>query len=128
MPRIQSTAAWPLSWSIEETKTLPSSSTSMVAPVCSWIFLITLPPGPMSSPILETGIWMVTIFGAYCDITERAVGSASSIRPRMCSRAARASDSALVMISRLMPAILVSSWKAVMPLRVPVTLKSMSPR
>jgi hypothetical protein len=34
------------------------------APVSSWIWLITLPLGPMTSPILSTGILMVMIRGA----------------------------------------------------------------
>ena len=32
------------------------------------------------------------------------------------------------MISRVMPSILMSIWRAVIPARVPATLKSMSPR
>jgi hypothetical protein len=34
------------------------------APVSSWIWLITFPFGPITSPILSTGIFIVMIRGA----------------------------------------------------------------
>ena len=43
-------------------------------------------------------------------------------------RASRACESARSMISRETPVILMSIWSAVIPFRVPATLKSMSPR
>ena len=42
----------------------PSSSTLMSAPVSDWIVLMTLPLGPMTSPTLSIGMWIVVIFGA----------------------------------------------------------------
>ena len=39
----------------EPTKTVPSSSMSMLHPVSSMIERITLPPGPMTAPILSCG-------------------------------------------------------------------------
>ena len=55
-------------------------------------------------------------------------GSTSSIFSRMNSRARFACSSASRMISCVTPVILMSIWSAVIPLRVPATLKSMSPR
>ena len=128
MPAIRSMQAWPAAWSGLETKTMPSSLTSTFAPVSSWIRLMFLPPGPINSPIFVVGIWIVLIFGANWLSSVRAAGRASFILPRICIRALRASSRAWRMTSRLRPLILVSSWKAVMPCSVPVTLKSMSPR
>ena len=56
------------------------------------------------------------------------VSSALVISPRMCARPAFACSSALVMISCVMPATLMSIWSEVMPFSEPATLKSMSPR
>ena len=44
--------------------TMPSSSTLMSAPVSAWMALMTLPLGPMISPIFSTGISKLMIFGA----------------------------------------------------------------
>ena len=46
---------------------------------------------------------------------------------RMCSRPSRACASAFSMTGRVTPPILMSIWSAVIPTRVPATLKSMSP-
>ena len=43
---------------------MPSSSTAMSAPVSCWMVLMTLPLGPMTSPILSIGISKLMIFGA----------------------------------------------------------------
>src|ERR1044072_2360481 len=51
---------------------VPSSSIVMSAPVSSWIWLIILPLGPMTSPILSTGILTVMIRGAFGDISSGA--------------------------------------------------------
>ena len=71
---------------------------------------------------------MVVILGAYGEISARDEFIEAFISPRIWSRPSRAWLSAFIMISSEIPAILVSSWKAVMPSAVPVTLKSMSPR
>src|SRR5699024_10700211 len=44
--------------------TVPSSSMLISAPVSSWIWLIILPLGPMTSPILSTGMFTEMIRGA----------------------------------------------------------------
>src|SRR5690625_7347369 len=49
---------------ISPMNTVPSSSIEMSAPVSSWIWLIILPLGPMTSPILSTGTLTVMIRGA----------------------------------------------------------------
>ena len=54
-------------------------------------------------------------------------GMTAAIFSRMNMRAFRACSSASAMISRVRPLILMSIWRAVMPLAVPATLKSMSP-
>ena len=88
---------------------------------------IILPPGPMTSRILSTGIRMVTIRGAKLEMFARGAASASVILPRMCSRPARACSSAFRITSVVMPVTLMSICSAVMPSAVPATLKSMSP-
>ena len=51
--------------------TVPSSSTAMSAPVSCWIVLMTLPLGPMTSPMRSSGIWNETIFGAVSPTSGR---------------------------------------------------------
>ncbi|COX52669.1 Uncharacterised protein [Mycobacterium tuberculosis] len=46
------------------TNTVPSSSMEICAPVSSVMALMTLPLGPMTSPILSTGTLMVVTRGA----------------------------------------------------------------
>ncbi|OPZ48727.1 MAG: hypothetical protein BWY91_03161 [bacterium ADurb.BinA028] len=98
----------------------------MSAPVSSWIWLIILPFGPMTSPILSTGTFTVMIRGAKGDISSGA-SMASPMTSRMCSRASRAWVSALASTEAGIPSSLVSNWMAVTNSRVPATLKSMSP-
>ena len=57
-----------------------------------------------------------------------AAGNTAFIFDKMCSRPTRACSSALRMMAVVSPPTLMSSWNAVMPAEVPVTLKSMSPR
>ena len=45
--------------SLEATLILPESSTSIFTPVCSIMLRIILPPGPITSRILSTGICRV---------------------------------------------------------------------
>ena len=52
----------------------PSSSTLMSAPVSCWIVLMTLPLGPMTSPTLSIGMWIVVIFGAVGATSSRGRG------------------------------------------------------
>ena len=89
---------------------------------------IVLPPGPITAPILSTGIVMVVIRGAYGLISSRGAAMASAIFARILSLAAFACTSVSLMISSPMLWTLMSSWMAVMPSAVPATLKSMSPK
>ena len=59
--------------------TMPSSSTPMSAPVSCWMALMTLPLGPMTSPILSIGISKLTIFGAV--VADLVAGLGDGARP-----------------------------------------------
>ena len=107
--------------------TVPSSSTLISVPVSSWIFRIMEPPLPMISRIFSGLILILVMRGAKSLIVSRAVGRTSSILSRIVIRAAWAFSSPCRMIASLMPVTLMSIWRAVIPSRVPVTLKSMSP-
>src|SRR6058998_2488756 len=127
MPAMMSRARSPPSPTAEMV-TSPLSSTLISAPVCSWIDRMVFPLGPMMSPILSVGIWIVMMRGAYLDSCERGCGIARSMISRMCTRACFARSSASAMILKSSPSILMSIWIEVTPSRVPATLKSMSPR
>src|SRR5665647_1256561 len=68
---------------------VPSSSIEICAPVSSWIWLIILPFGPMTSPILSTGTVTLMTRGANSLISS-GTSMASAITSRMCRRASRA--------------------------------------
>ena len=89
--------------------------------------LITLPLGPMTSPILSRGISNLTILGAVGRTSSRGASMAPAITSKILSRASRACSSASAKTSAGKPSILVSSWSAVTKSDVPATLKSMSP-
>ncbi len=110
------------------TYTVPSSWISMEAPVSSWMPRITLPPEPMTSRMLSTGMVIVWILGAVARVSSRGAGTTSSILPRMNARPSLACSSARRRMSNVRPVALLSICSAVMPRSVPVTLKSMSPR
>ena len=57
--------------SADATFTRPSSSTSIFTPVRSMMLRIILPPGPMTSRILSTGILMVMMRGAKVEMLPR---------------------------------------------------------
>ena len=107
---------------------MPSSSTVMSAPVSACRVLMTLPLGPMTSPIRSTGIWNDTIFGAFSDTSGRGPLMAPAMTSRISRRASRAWLRAWASTSDGSPSILVSSCRAVMVSPVPATLKSMSPK
>ena len=107
--------------------TAPSSSTAISAPVSCWMVLMTLPFGPITSPILSIGIVMVTIFGAVSATESRAVDSTVFMLSKICRRASRACCNAEDKTSAGMPSIFVSNCNAVTASEVPATLKSMSP-
>ena len=116
--------------SIEVAATLmvPSSSMSILVPVCSVISRITLPPEPITSRILSFGTLITVMRGAVAATSERLPDRPFAISPRMCRRPSLACSSAIFMISKVMDVILMSIWSEVMPCSVPATLKSMSPR
>ena len=60
--------------SADATFTWPSSSTSIFTPVRSMMLRIILPPGPMTSRILSTGILIVTMRGAMLLTSARGRG------------------------------------------------------
>ena len=88
--------------------------------------MIVLPLGPMSSPILSTGICTLITRGAVGAISSGPSIAAFST-PRIVMRASWACCSAAVSTDDGMPSSFVSSWIAVTNSLVPATLKSMSP-
>ena len=74
---------------------------------------MTLPLGPMTSPILSIGISKVTIFGAVAATSARGSAIAAFMTSRICRRASLACCSAAASTSAGMPSILVSSCRAV---------------
>ena len=109
------------------TNTVPSSWMSMSAPVRATISLIFLPLGPITSPILSTGILIVRIRGALGLTSVRGTGIVSRSTSRIWSRASFACSSAPTSTSPGRPVTFMSSWIAVTNSLVPATLKSMSP-
>ena len=107
---------------------MPSSSTEMSAPVSAWMALMTLPFGPMTSPILSIGISKLTTFGAVSPTSARGSAMAFCMTSRIARRASLACCSAWARTSAGRPSILVSSCRAVTNSDVPATLKSMSPK
>ena len=87
-----------------------------------------LPPGPIKAPILSTGICNVIIRGAVADNSVRALLMISFILSRINKRPVWACAKASRMMSKVIPVVLMSIWRPVIPSDVPATLKSMSPR
>ena len=120
-------AFWAASLSVEAMLTRPSSSTSIFTPVRSTMLRIVLPPGPMMSRILSTGMVIVTIRGAWVEMESRGAAMVACIFSSIARRPVRACASASRMTAVGTPAILMSICRAVMPFAEPATLKSMSP-
>src|SRR6266540_3522774 len=97
-------------------------------PEGAWSALIRLPFGPISAPILETGICSTWTRGARRLTCSRGRSMAAWMTSRITMRASRAWVSAPISTSLGMPVSLVSSCSAVTNSRVPATLKSMSPK
>ena len=72
--RCASATAAPSFEPIDTMPTPSSSATEMSAPVSCWIVLMTLPLGPITSPILSIGISKLTIFGAVWRTSSRGLG------------------------------------------------------
>ena len=81
---------------------VPSSPISILVPVVSVISRITLPPLPITSRILSTGIFMVVIRGAFADISLGRSGLSPSRRGYADGRLF-ACVNATFMISSVMP-------------------------
>ena len=126
--RRASVTAAPSTEPMDTVPTMPSSSTEMSAPVSCWIWLMTLPLGPMTSPILSMGISKLTIFGAVSLTSVRGLEMVAFMTFRIAKRASLACCRAAANTSAGMPSILVSSCNAVTKSAVPATLKSMSPK
>src|SRR5262244_514246 len=105
---IQLIAAFIASPLADATFTVPSSAMSILAPVFSTISRITLPPDPITSRILSTGMLNTSMRGACSPSWSRCWASAFDISPKMCMRPSFAWPSATRMISSVMPAILLS--------------------
>ncbi|CAB4705664.1 unannotated protein [freshwater metagenome] len=86
-----------------------------------------LPFGPITSPILSTGILMEITRGAVAAISS-GLSMASFMTSRIASRALCAWVSAPARTDAGMPSSLVSSCSAVTKSLVPATLKSISPK
>ena len=114
-----------------DTCTLPTPSISsmvMVAPVSSCICCIIFPPGPITAPMNSLGISNASMRGT-CGFSSARGSAIVSVRQfRMCSRPALACIRAFSRISNDSPSHFMSICVAVRPSRVPVVLKSMSPR
>ena len=76
---MSSNALFKESVSFDATFTIPSSLMSTLAPLSSTISLITLPPEPITSLILSTGTWIVSILGAVELTVSRPVSMALAI-------------------------------------------------
>ena len=115
--------------SVPQMLTLPSSVISILTPVSSIILLITLPCFPTTSPILEGSIFILSIFGANSDNSALGLAIAGFIQVSIINCLASLH---LLMapstIGRVKPCIFISIWMAVIPVSVPVTLKSISPK
>ena len=80
--------------------TVPSSSTSIEAPVSSWIERIILPPGPINRPIFSGSMCVRSSRGAHCEISGRGRGMAREHRaedldPRLARLLERLADDLL---------------------------------
>ncbi len=86
-----------------------------------------LPPGPIRSRILSVGMLNLYKRGANAEMFGRPELSVPSIMSRMWKRAFFACAKASRIIGIVMLVTLMSICRAVMPSRVPATLKSISP-
>ena len=107
---------------------VPSSLILIWQPVSSVKARMTAPPLPITSRIFSGLILKVYNLGAKLETSVFASPMASCILPKMWTRASLACANATCMISLVMPWILMSICKAVIPLVVPATLKSISPK
>ena len=116
------------SWSLDVIVTTPESWISISAPDASIIALICFPPGPITVPISSVGIVIVEMLGANGDKWSAGAEITSLIFPKMCNLPSFAWAKARRNVSFAMPFAFISIWRAVIPVSLPVTLKSISPR
>mmetsp|Transcript_49045 Transcript_49045/g.153989 ORF Transcript_49045/g.153989 Transcript_49045/m.153989 type:complete len:205 (+) Transcript_49045:410-1024(+) len=104
------------------------STMSMLVSLNSSIrLLIVVPPGPMIFPMATKGTENRTSFGTEGASSGRGFAWALSMWTSMWTLPSLACASADLRRLTLRPSHLMSSWKAVMPLASPQTLKSMVP-
>mmetsp|Transcript_6414 Transcript_6414/g.12238 ORF Transcript_6414/g.12238 Transcript_6414/m.12238 type:complete len:214 (+) Transcript_6414:545-1186(+) len=99
---------------------LDSSKSSMIDLIC-------FPPGPMTFPMPPSSIVKPRTLGTLSGSSLAVAAPASSIFSMMCMRASFACRRAFSMKATVRPSVFVSSWKVVMPVLDPATLKSMTP-
>ena len=87
MRRLASVTAAPSLDPMVTVPTTPSSSTLMSAPVSCCMALMTLPLGPMTSPILSIGISKLTILGAVSATSSRGAPMAPAMTSSTFMRA-----------------------------------------
>ncbi len=108
--------------------TVPSSSMLISTPKYFCISWIVSPPLPMTIPIFSGLIFIEMRAGACLETSERGLSIDLSMPWRINSRAPFACSNTSRTMASVRPSIFVSIWSAVIPLRVPATLKSISPR
>ena len=128
MIRIASSIHFLLVPAISIRPTPSTSSIVIVAPVSSCIPWIIFPPGPIMAPMNSLGIVIVSMRGAWGFSSARGSAMHSVILSRMCIRPSLAWFNAFSRMSYDKPSTLISICVAVIPSRVPVTLKSISPK
>mmetsp|Transcript_31289 Transcript_31289/g.43366 ORF Transcript_31289/g.43366 Transcript_31289/m.43366 type:complete len:222 (+) Transcript_31289:447-1112(+) len=99
----------------------------MRAPVVRSIPFTLLPCGPITLPSRSFSTVTDPNLGALARVASRGEARVCENKSRSSSRASRAQSRASIKISRGRPAGLISSCAAVIPCRVPASLKSMSP-
>ena len=82
------------------TVTVPSSSTSIIAPVASWMLRIIFPPGPINRPIFSGSICVRSSRGAQREISLAGAGDrgqhlAQDLDPRVARLGQRGADDLL---------------------------------
>ena len=103
-------------------------SMSILTPHSALIFWMTLPPEPITSRILSGWILMVSILGAYLKAPLWGRDGFEHDVVQDVGSGRRGSFKGLFDDVIGQAVVLISTWMAVMPLWVPPTLKSMSPK
>ena len=100
----------------------------MLTKPCVSMSLVTVAPlGPITRPSASLGTKKDRILGMLA-LSGRGSDSAARMFCRMLSRPRLACARLRLSVSMVRPSDLMSSWKVVMPVSLPATLKSMVPR